>query len=72
MREGGGGGNSKTGGIILGLLMARNIPRKRLVSETGIHESTPSRKINGIEDFQPEELLRIGIAIGKADTKQAA
>lgn len=49
-------------------MAAYDIPRKVVSSRTGIHESTLSRKINGIDDFQPEEIFSIGVAIGETMT----
>jgi hypothetical protein len=62
------GGNSSgvIGQYIVGHLDAHNIPRKCISAQTGMHESTLSRKITGAEDFKERELILIGIAIGKA------
>lgn len=59
---------SEIGQFIRGYMAAYDIPRKVVSSRTGIHESTLSRKINGIDDFQPEEIFSIGVAIGETMT----
>ncbi|MCW3050861.1 MAG: hypothetical protein JWN14_31 [Chthonomonadales bacterium] len=69
--QGAGRGSSITGGVIVGLMMAHDIPRKLLADSIGMNESTLSRKINDEERLQPEDLLRIGMAIGKIQSKKA-
>jgi hypothetical protein len=62
----GGSGGGVIGQYIAGFLDAHDIPRKRISAQTGMHESTLSRKITGAEDFKERELILIGVAIGKA------
>lgn len=53
------------GQYLAGYIAAQDVPRKVITTRTGIHASTLSRKINAVEDFQAEEVLSIGVAIGR-------
>jgi hypothetical protein len=59
-------GRGSIGRYMRGFWDARDIPRKVIVAKSRIHESTLSRKITGAEEFQEEELFRIGVATGLA------
>lgn len=65
-----GGSDGLIGSYLAGMLDAHDIPRKQICAQTRIHESTLSRKINGVEDFKDKELLCIGVAIGKSLKEQ--
>jgi plasmid maintenance system antidote protein VapI len=62
---------SLTGGVIVGLLMAHNIPRKALADQLNVNEATLSRQINDKVQMQPEYLIQVGMAIGHLKTKKA-
>jgi len=57
--------------VIIGVMIAFKIPRKAVAEEVGMDESTFSRKINEREYMQPEDVLQIGMAIGKLQSKKA-
>ena len=59
------------GAVIIGVMIAFKIPRKAVAEEVGMDESTFSRKINEREYMQPEDVLQIGMAIGKLQSKKA-
>lgn len=56
--------------MIIGVMIAYKLPRKAVADEVGMDESTFSRKINEREFMQPEDVLQIGIAIGKLQSKK--
>lgn len=58
------------GAVIIGVMIAYKLPRKAVADEVGMDESTFSRKINEREFMQPEDVLQIGIAIGKLQSKK--
>jgi len=63
-------GSAGFGQYLAGYLDAVDLPRKVICERTGIHPSTLSRKINSVENFQHEEILAIGVAIGQHTAAQ--
>ena len=53
------------GQYIKGYAAAHNIAQKALSGKTGIHQSTLSRKLNGVEPLSTVEAFSVGVAVGK-------
>lgn len=57
------------GAKLTGVLLVQPIPRKVICEKIDMHPSTFSRKINGVERFDDEEIFAIGLVFGEHAAK---